>query len=330
MPKVSVIMPVYNGVRYIAEAIASVLDQTEHDLELLVVDDASSDRTLEVVGDLARRDARLRVVPRASNSGRPARPKNEGIALRRGKFICFLDHDDKYERTKIARMVKGLEANAHWVAAFHDLKYTDRSGSPEPGSYLTDVNFVTSAAAYLKRLDDSWYETSTEFFKFQSLRFAALHTQSVMIRAERFPDDMVWFDERFSVCEDTDLWIRIGMSGPMGYLEEVLSYYRIHDANITRGRERFLRDTGLLHVRNFERVGGQMSPDEVRQYRRKISACFANLGYWHYAQYDLGEARDAYSQALQWSLRASVALALSKCFLPPNLLKRLRRNREDH
>ncbi|MBK8376011.1 MAG: glycosyltransferase [Sphingomonadales bacterium] len=93
MPKVSVIMPVFNGEKYIGESIASVLAQRSTDLELIVVNDGSTDNTLEIAKAFVEADARVQVISR-SHSGRPSIPKNDGIAVARGEYVCFLDHDD--------------------------------------------------------------------------------------------------------------------------------------------------------------------------------------------------------------------------------------------
>ncbi len=94
MPKVSVVIPVYNGKDFVALAMASVLKQHDVDLELIVCNDGSTDNTLQIVNAIASQDARVRVLTRL-NSGRPCFPKNDGIQLARGDYLCFLDHAKK-------------------------------------------------------------------------------------------------------------------------------------------------------------------------------------------------------------------------------------------
>ena len=90
-PLVSVIVPTYNRVHYLQEAVDSVLGQTYHNWELIVVDDGSTDATASRLRDLG--DRRLRVV-HLEHSGRPARVRNEGLACARGAYVAFLDSDD--------------------------------------------------------------------------------------------------------------------------------------------------------------------------------------------------------------------------------------------
>ena len=93
MPLVSVIMPVYNGEAYLAEAIESILWQTFADFELLIVDDASQDRSLEIVRDYEERDDRIRSFPLDANVG-IADAQNVGIAAARGEYISVMGQDD--------------------------------------------------------------------------------------------------------------------------------------------------------------------------------------------------------------------------------------------
>ena len=93
MPAVSVIMPVYNGERFLAEAIESILEQTFTDFELLIVDDASQDGSLQIIREYAARDDRILVIPSESNLG-IADARNLGIRRAIGDYITTMDCDD--------------------------------------------------------------------------------------------------------------------------------------------------------------------------------------------------------------------------------------------
>ncbi len=108
-PKVSVIMPVYNGSEWIQNSVRSVLQQTFTDFELVVVDDASTDDSLLVLQDLAKSDRRVRVITHP-NQG-PGESMNLGIREARGEYLCFLDQDDAYEPGFLAAMVSGIESS---------------------------------------------------------------------------------------------------------------------------------------------------------------------------------------------------------------------------
>ncbi|MEK6784302.1 MAG: glycosyltransferase family A protein [Nitrospirota bacterium] len=111
-PSVSVVIPVYNGVRFIQESINSVLTQTIADIEIIVVDDGSTDGTTEVV--LGYTDARVRLVRLTQNCG-PAEARNAGIRQAMGKYIAMLDADDIAEPTRFAEQIEAMEQDKELV-----------------------------------------------------------------------------------------------------------------------------------------------------------------------------------------------------------------------
>ncbi|MBE9402928.1 glycosyltransferase family 2 protein [Brachybacterium sp. Marseille-Q2903] len=104
-PQVTVVMPVFNGARTVRQSIVSVLDQTCSDLELLVVDDSSTDHTTQIVESLVARDSRVRLIRRDSGGG-PAAARNTGIAQARGRYLAFCDADDLWLPTKLDRQLE--------------------------------------------------------------------------------------------------------------------------------------------------------------------------------------------------------------------------------
>jgi glycosyltransferase involved in cell wall biosynthesis len=110
MPLVSVIVPVHNGAAYIENAIASALSQQGCDLEVIVVDDASRDRTREIVAKCLRRDPRLRLMSLSTRGG-PSVARNAGITAATGIWIAVLDADDRYRPYRLARLLAAAEAS---------------------------------------------------------------------------------------------------------------------------------------------------------------------------------------------------------------------------
>ncbi len=131
---VSVIMPVYNCAAYVEEAVRSVLSQTERSLELLVIDDGSTDNTFTIVERLAAEDARVIALKNPENMG-VARTRNRGLDMARGEFIAFLDGDDRWHPEKLEEQIARMQAeNA-------DLSYTsyaivDAAGDPSKAAYI--------------------------------------------------------------------------------------------------------------------------------------------------------------------------------------------------
>ncbi|WP_261799083.1 glycosyltransferase [Actinomyces ruminicola] len=110
-PLVSVIVPAYNSERHITQALASILSQTVEDLEVLVVDDASRDRTLALAERCAARDPRVQVLAQTANQG-VARARNRALARARGRYIAYLDADDQWEPRKLERQLDFLADGA--------------------------------------------------------------------------------------------------------------------------------------------------------------------------------------------------------------------------
>ena len=108
LPLVSVVMPSFNAERYIAESIDSVMAQTVEDLELIVVDDGSTDGTAAVAAARQRRDPRIRLLPQKANRG-PAYARNVGIDHARGEMIAFIDSDDVWRPEKTEKQVAAME-----------------------------------------------------------------------------------------------------------------------------------------------------------------------------------------------------------------------------
>lgn len=127
-PAVSVIMPLHNSAPFMGEGIGSVLGQSFRDLELVLVDDASDDETLELARRHAAADRRVQVLSLPINSG-AAVARNAGLAAVRGRHVAFLDSDDVWETDKLAHQLKAMkERNA--VFSYTDYVVVDPAGAP--------------------------------------------------------------------------------------------------------------------------------------------------------------------------------------------------------
>ena len=110
MPSVTVVMPVYNGEQYLAEAIESILNQTFTDFEFLIVDDGSQDSSAAIIRDYANRDERIRVIQHERNQGQ-ASARNSGIAAAAGRFIAAMDSDDISLPQRLEKQVNFLQSH---------------------------------------------------------------------------------------------------------------------------------------------------------------------------------------------------------------------------
>ncbi len=212
MPRVSVIIPTYNRAHLIAEAIDSVLAQTYRDFELIVVDDASTDRTRDVLegyGD------RIRVIARGANGGAGA-ARNDGIRESVGEFIAFLDADDLYLPTRLEAAVKFLDEHAEYGASYAEMLFVYPNGERPERLYVASKGGGCSGDIF-----DA------------VLRQGVISTQTVTIRRGVL-DRVGTFDETLPSGQDWDLWWRLARATRIGYIDELACVYRVTPDGLSR------------------------------------------------------------------------------------------------
>lgn len=199
-PLVSVLMPAYNAEAYIAEAISSVLTQTVTDLELLVIDDGSSDNTQKIVAELAEKDARIKPLVNPENMG-VARTRNRGLDLCKGKYIALLDSDDYWKPQFLEKMI----ARAEETKA--DIIYCSYELVDEQGEKLCN-NFIVPL------------ETTFEEYIVRSvITCSTVLITRKLAQNHRFPTNMYH--------EDTALWFKLLQDGCEAKgVPDILAAYR--------------------------------------------------------------------------------------------------------
>lgn len=313
--EISVIMPVYNAERYLRDAVRSVLEQAGGDVELIAVDDGSTDDSGRILAELARADPRIVVIAQP-NSGKPAIARNRALRRRRGRYVSFLDADDLYRPGRNDTMLGALKRNRAWVACFHEYAMIDADGAVLADRHLTQNGFQTQAAPWLRPMGDGWHECTPAFFKFIGLRYTAIHTSSILIDGHRVEPASLVFNEDLTVCEDADLWVRLAMQGSLGYYAEPLSAYRWHGASITKNADRYLADKARFHEQNYRRVVPLLTAQERRDYRRKIARSLASLAYRQRCAGRKAAAARTYFHALGWCPELRQFAGLAKLMLP--------------
>jgi hypothetical protein len=207
VPRVSVLMPVRNGERFVGHAVSSVLAQTFRDFELVVVDDGSTDRTASIVTSSG--DARVRLVPCSGHVGLQ-RALNLGLRECRGELVARLDADDGCHPERLARQVAFLDARPEVAVVGSLARLVDADGR-ERGT----VRRPCSAVAI------RWYSLLDNPF----IHSAVLFRRSVTM-------DAGGYDERLTLAEDLDLWGRLLKAHEGANLPERLVDYRQWDQSI--------------------------------------------------------------------------------------------------
>ena len=208
-PAVSVVIPLYNKAPYVAAAVRSVLAQTEGDLELIVVDDGSTDGGAEAA--LAAADRRLCLI-RQANAGAGA-ARNAGIEAARGRWVAFLDADDTWRPERLARQLELFERHPALVWG--------------AGAYLVSRAGEPAGRPAEPPLEPAWFAAPEVVA--DALRLLAagrrLWTGTVMVRREVLRTEL--FEPTLRTGQDLDLWVRLALRHPrLGYLTRPFAHYR--------------------------------------------------------------------------------------------------------
>jgi glycosyltransferase involved in cell wall biosynthesis len=274
VPRVSVVMPAYNSARYIASAVLSALKDAGNDVEIVVVDDGSTDATVDTVRAL--NDPRITVIP-ISPSGGPSRPRNVGVASARAAYVSMLDSDDLLRPGKLAASVAALDACPAAGFAFGDYEKMDADGNV----------FETSIAyAYPVFRSLAWEPAGVEDWRLIAQAELArgllyenfVGTSSVVARKD-LVTKLGGFDESLSNGDDLDLWFRLAHECGAVYSPRIGHSYRVHATSVVHGPP--LRNAAArLKVLRRERTRWQ-DQAAVRQLDRRIAENLGVIAYQH-------------------------------------------------
>ncbi len=224
-PLVTAVIPAYNAKRWVGEAVRSVLAQTYRPVELIVVDDGSTDQT----GDAVRAFGAAARYVRQENSG-VSLARNLGASEGHGEFIAFLDADDAWAPHKVETQVRRLLERPTAVVSFMSSVFVNE------GTGVETVNHCRPQPDLVAGL----------------LLYSCIvgNASSVMVRRDAF-SRIGGFDPAFSQCADWDMWIRLAELGPVDIVDEPLVRIRTHRRNMSRNVSLLEADTLRLLAKFF-------------------------------------------------------------------------------
>jgi glycosyltransferase involved in cell wall biosynthesis len=207
MPRVSVIMNCLNGEAYLEEALDSIYSQTFQDWEIIFWDNVSTDRSKDIANLY---DQRLKYYKSPKRTALGA-ARNSAIEKAQGTYIAFLDTDDKWFPNKLEAQVDLMDHNQNIGLSHTDVIYHYQSDGTNIGHFSTlgEKPVRGNIFGYL-------------------LRVNAIAMPSVMLRRTALQEQSIWFDERFEIYPDFDLFRRIAYRWECDYIDEALATYRIH------------------------------------------------------------------------------------------------------
>jgi glycosyltransferase involved in cell wall biosynthesis len=252
IPLVSVLMPVYNGEKFLREAIDSILIQSFTDFEFLIINDGSTDTTETII--LSYDDTRIRYEKNESNLKLIA-TLNKGIQLCTGKYIFRMDADDISHFQRIQKQVAFMESN-------HEIGIC--------GSWFEAFGEVENTIVKYK-------ETHDEIMTKMLYQCHFCHP-SIIIRRELFEGLELYFDENYSHAEDYEFYLRAAKKWKFHNLQEVLLKYRIHDESVSN-KFKSIQIGNSLKIKNrfFAELNTQISNEELQAFEALNYQDYSNV-----------------------------------------------------
>jgi GT2 family glycosyltransferase len=241
-PLLSVIMPTYNGEKFIAAALESVRAQYGEGIELVVVDDGSTDHTLDIVRDFSAVLPLRLITP--GRLGNWVAATNLGLREAVGEWACFLHQDDLWLPGRVKRLWSEME-NAEGALITHNAMYVGPEGQAlGPWTCPLPQGAVASNRFIERLLIQNFIAIPSPVFR----RNVATDSGGL--------DEALWFSA------DWDLWLRLGAMGPVRFIAETLSAFRVHPASQTAARKLLANEweqqlTTVLthHLKNWQTTG---------------------------------------------------------------------------
>lgn len=269
MPVVSVVMPVFNGERFVAEALESLLGQTLRDIEIIAVDDGSTDATPAILAGYAAQDERLRVITNPTNL-RQSYSRNAGVAEARSPLVAMMDADDLALPERLAAQKAFMDANPAVALSGCFSQRMEEDGS-------------------LSSKRDIHHPTDPEEIRARLLFRSCISHRSVIARREvleRYP-----YSQDFPVSQDFDLFFRIAHEHPIANVPRVLMSARTHGDQISRSKRDLIKEMNMKITRRaLAELGIEPSPADmdlhfalsrIRQLRTDVDeTCVARADHW--------------------------------------------------
>jgi glycosyltransferase involved in cell wall biosynthesis len=264
--RVSIVVPMYNAEHYLASTVESILGQTFEDWELVLFDDGSRDRTLEIAHEFARRDRRIRVVQDVNGGTAAARNRGFAATSTVSDFIIFMDNDDTWEPDALRLLIEALDGRPEYAAAHGLARAIDPQGNRYPG------NDLAQSMAHRREVRDGRIVDVTPG---SPTTFEALLVENfpvtpgtVLVRRSIFDALGGYFPEAVP-CDDWDMNVRIARRGGIALVNKVILNWRRHPNAASHTTRRWRHAYLLVRIRTVA------SPDNDPRQRAAAISAFA-------------------------------------------------------
>ena len=226
-PLVSVIIPSYNGVPFLKDAIKSVLEQTYKNFELIIVDDSSEDNTYGYILNLIKKDKRIKYFKTPKNTGTPAAARNFGVKRSKGNFLSFLDADDLWHKDKLEKQINSLKKNT--VISCTAANYKKENTTTKANFLITFLRIFLQKFFISKIIQKGYYWLYV---------YNPIIVSSVLIKKEIF--NTYKFVEDINQREDLALWLKLmtKYNNNIVFIDKVLVTITRRDKSVSANRTR--------------------------------------------------------------------------------------------
>ena len=248
MPKVSIVLPTYNGSKFLARSIESILHQTESDFELIIVNDCSTDNTLEIASNYAQQDHRITVITNEKNKKLPA-SLNVGFEKAKGKYLTWTSDDNYYLSNAVKTMADTLDKMNDISFVYADLDYIDEDGQLIKHGCLKEPETL---------------------FEGCCIGACFLYRREIWDKLGKYREDLF-------CAEDYEYWMRIYTSGlKMLHLPDVLYKYTQNSQSLTATKQDLVQNRTsaikLEYLEKFQLSNRKKAASLFKQYKRTREA----------------------------------------------------------
>ena len=289
-PAISVLMPVYNGARYLPQAMESILSQTYGDFECIVVDDGSTDRSLAILQQFARADSRVKIVSRPNTGIVGA--LNDGLAAARGEFVARMDADDMARPERLAVQLAYMRSHPTLAAIGCGVRMVDPSGR-----LLKHFNVCTDAPTLRREL-------------IEAKTIGIIHPTLFARRSTL--ERVGGYRSQYNLVEDIDLFLRLLDEGDLGNAPDILLDYRQHLQSTNSTRHEKQRPL-IAQCYAEHRARWKLPPLEMPPNHPPMTGQGAQNILWAYWAMEGGNPRTALRHAATAMIRSRLAPEARRC-----------------
>jgi glycosyltransferase involved in cell wall biosynthesis len=298
--RISVIIPTYNASKYVTKAIDSVLVQDYINLEIIIIDDGSTDNTQKVLDNYKDK---IRYV--YQDNGGAAKARNTGIKLANGDYIAFLDADDLWLPDKLGKQMNFFNHYPQYSMVFTDMSHS-----------------VDDEIVYKSYLKERRYKYVSNGSIYENLlRECFIFTPTVMIKRKCF-EKVGIFKEYLKISEDLDLWLRIADKYLIGFLDEPLVIRRKHETNLTGNRLLYISS----NIQMMEEIYIKNKGHKIREkiLKKELGYRYFQLGYYFFELSQQKQARNSFFKSLKCLYDIKSLIYILTSLLPKSLINNIR------